>query len=113
MVKWKYGSKNVPGNLHQTAKFINDYFPHWDVVAMDSSGYNTVVVYREPLDEEPPKLEDNPLYARNLELERLVDVMFLALILERRHATGRNSALHPRSVEAIAKAEALGWKENV
>lgn len=38
-------SENVAGNLHQATNFLNKYGVY-DVVAMDSSGTYTVVVYR-------------------------------------------------------------------
>ena len=43
---WTYFSENISGNLHAATAYINTYHPEWDVVAMTSSGYNTVVVHR-------------------------------------------------------------------
>jgi hypothetical protein len=53
MPKWKDISENVSGNLHDVAHYLNGYVtekhPDHEVVAMSSSGYNSVVVYRIPV----------------------------------------------------------------
>lgn len=43
---WTYGSENLEGNLHDAARYINTYHPEWDVVAIESGGHYTVVVWR-------------------------------------------------------------------
>jgi len=45
--RWRYHSENLAGNLHDAAKYISEYHPEWDVVAMDYSNHNCVVVWRE------------------------------------------------------------------
>ena len=47
MPKWEYHSESIPGSLHSATHFINDYHPEWDVVAMETVGYNTIVVWRK------------------------------------------------------------------
>lgn len=53
MPKWKYISENVSGNLHDAAHYLNKYvalkYPDHEVVAASSSGYNSIVVYRVPI----------------------------------------------------------------
>lgn len=44
--RWRYGSKNFGGNLHDVATFLNDHHPDWDVVAIDRAGNYTVILYR-------------------------------------------------------------------
>lgn len=51
-MKWIYHSETLGGNLHSAAHFISKFHPEWDVVTMDSSGYNTVVIWREEIIEE-------------------------------------------------------------
>ena len=48
--RWKYGSKNFGGNLHEVAIFLNEYHPEWDVVAIDRAGAYTVILYRVEID---------------------------------------------------------------
>lgn len=50
--RWKYHSENFSGNIHTTVATINKYYPEWDITHMESSGFNTIVVWREPLLEE-------------------------------------------------------------
>lgn len=46
-MNWDYLSTNLPGNLHDAARHINEHHPDWDVVAMHfNGGHHTVVVYR-------------------------------------------------------------------
>lgn len=55
--KWTYGSANLGGNFHDAANFITKFHPDWDVVAMDFTGNNTVVVYRTA---EPAAVDATP-----------------------------------------------------
>jgi len=51
--KWKYISENVSGNLHDAAHYLNSYvakkYPDHEVVAMECSGFSSLVVYRVPI----------------------------------------------------------------
>lgn len=52
--QWKFKSTNVGGNLHEATDFINKILlpeaeklgQELDVVAMESSGYNSIIVYK-------------------------------------------------------------------
>lgn len=45
--RWHYHSVNMGGNLHHAAQLITREHPDWDVVAMETAGNYTVVVWRE------------------------------------------------------------------
>lgn len=48
-MKWHYVSMNVSGNLHDAVHAANTLGKgEWDIVAMESSGYNSIIVYRVP-----------------------------------------------------------------
>jgi len=50
--KWFYGSMNVSGNLYQAVDYLNKFHPNWDVVTMECTSMNTVIVYRIIQEEE-------------------------------------------------------------
>lgn len=47
--RWRYHSANLSGNLHEAAILISKKHPDWDVVAMETVGNYTVVVWREEI----------------------------------------------------------------
>ncbi len=63
----KLWSENFGGNLHQTASILNDLGIS-DVIAMDCTGWNTVVVYRISDEEYTQKLIDRA--NRNAQVSR-------------------------------------------
>lgn len=56
-MKFRYYSENLPGNLHTAVLYIDSAHPEWDVVTLSTTGFNTVIVYRLPIEEsvEAPK----------------------------------------------------------
>lgn len=51
-MKYFYKSKNIGGNLHYVREWLNEREPHADVVAVHGGGTSSVVLYREPYDEQ-------------------------------------------------------------
>lgn len=78
MKHWKYGSVNLGGNLHDVARFLNEFHPAWDVICVERAGSNTVVLYRTEVDEQSakpsiPKALDHNMIRELRELHPLLE----------------------------------------